>query len=161
FRISTFTNSTVPCTVGQPRARRLLTLLQAATLPASRITKAMMTRFRISSSDISIAPSPHPFENRSARLYNHSSMPVTVRSFAKINLGLCIGALRADGFHELSTVYQTIALHDVLQVSIGRGRGIEIRCPDPRVPTDDTNTCYRIAVGAMSALKATGRITIE
>ena len=61
-------------------------------------------------------------------------MTVTVRSFAKINLGLRIGAAREDGFHELLTVYQTIGLHDVIRVSVGRGTGIEIRCADPRVP---------------------------
>jgi len=88
-------------------------------------------------------------------------MPVTVRSFAKINLGLCIGALRADGFHELLTVYQTIALHDVIRVQVGRGSGIEIRSEDPRVPKDESNTCYRIVERAMSALKARGRVVIE
>ena len=49
-------------------------------------------------------------------------MTVTVRSFAKINLGLRIGAAREDGFHELLTVYQTIGLHDVIRVSVGRGK---------------------------------------
>ncbi|MGA9814513.1 MAG: 4-(cytidine 5'-diphospho)-2-C-methyl-D-erythritol kinase [Terriglobales bacterium] len=85
---------------------------------------------------------------------------VTVRSFAKINLGLCIGGLRADRFHDLRTVYQTIAVHDVIQVQVGRGTGIEIRCADPRVPQDQTNTCYRIAERAMAALQARGRVTI-
>ncbi len=79
-------------------------------------------------------------------------MPVTVRSFAKINLGLNIGALRPDGFHDLRTVYQTIALHDIIQVQVGRGSGIEIVCDDPRVPKDASNTCYRIAERAMAAL---------
>src|SRR6266581_7905077 len=88
-------------------------------------------------------------------------MPVTVRSFAKINLGLRIGALRADGFHELRTVYQTIALHDVIRVSVGRGSGIEIRCKNPRVPTDSTNTCFKIVTLAMDALRARGRVVIE
>jgi 4-diphosphocytidyl-2-C-methyl-D-erythritol kinase len=88
-------------------------------------------------------------------------MTVTVRSFAKINLGLRIGALRGDGFHELSTVYQTIRLHDVIRVTLGRGTGIEIRCDDPRVPKDESNTCYRIAEKALSALRAKGRIVIE
>ncbi len=85
---------------------------------------------------------------------------VTVRSFAKINLGLCIGALRADGFHHLLTVYQTIALHDVIRLQVGAGTGIEIRCDDPRVPKDQTNTCYRIAERAMAALEARVRVTI-
>ncbi len=88
-------------------------------------------------------------------------MPVTVRSFAKINLGLCIGALRPDGFHDLRTIYQTIALNDVIRVQVGRGTGIEIRCEDPRVPKDGLNTCYRIVELAMDALRARGRVTIS
>jgi 4-diphosphocytidyl-2-C-methyl-D-erythritol kinase len=88
-------------------------------------------------------------------------MRVTVPSFAKINLGLRIGALRPDGFHELRTVYQTVALHDTIRVSVVRGSGIEIRCDDSRVPIDGTNTCCRIIERAMQALKAPGRIQIE
>ena len=88
-------------------------------------------------------------------------MTVTLRSFAKINLGLRIGAARADGFHELLTVYQTIGLHDLIKVSLGPGRGIEIRCADPRVPTDESNTCYRIVEPAREFLRVKGRVVIE
>ncbi len=88
-------------------------------------------------------------------------MPVTVRSFAKINLGLRVGAARADGFHELLTVYQAIALHDVIHIAVGRGTGIEIRCADPRVPKDESNTCFRVVAQAMQALRAKGRVRIE
>jgi 4-diphosphocytidyl-2-C-methyl-D-erythritol kinase len=88
-------------------------------------------------------------------------MSATVRSFAKINLGLAIGSKRSDGFHDLRTVYQTIALHDILRVKLGSGSGIEIRCADPRVPTNETNTCFRIVERAMTALKARGRVVIE
>ncbi len=93
--------------------------------------------------------------------YNLASMTVQVRAFAKINLGLRIGALREDGFHELLTVYQTIGLHDVIRVSLGRGSGIEIRCTDPRVPKDASNTCYRIVEKAMQALGARGRVVVD
>ncbi len=88
-------------------------------------------------------------------------MSVTVRSFAKINLGLRIGAAREDGFHELLTVYQTIGLHDVIRVRVGRGNGIEIQCADPRVPRDESNTCFRIVEMTMRALRAKGRVVIE
>jgi len=88
-------------------------------------------------------------------------MTVTLRSFAKINLGLRIGARRNDGFHELLTVYQTIGLYDLIRIRVERGSGIEILCTDPRVPRDETNTCYRIAELAMQSLAARGRIVIE
>ncbi len=90
-------------------------------------------------------------------------MTVAVRSFAKINLGLYIGAARADGFHDLRTVYQTIALHDVIRVSVGRGSGIEILCKnkDPRVPLDSSNTCYRMAELVLDELGAKGRVSVE
>src|SRR5258708_1465276 len=90
-----------------------------------------------------------------------SSMPVAVRAFAKINLVLRIGAARDDGFHELLTVYQTIGLHDLVKVRIERGAGIEIRCADPRVPTDESNTCFRIAEATLRAFGLKGRVVIE
>src|SRR5271163_2642596 len=88
-------------------------------------------------------------------------MTVAVRSFAKINLGLYIGSPRADGFHDLRTVYQTIALHDVIRVGISRGNGIEILCSDPRVPLDSSNTCYRMAELVLDELGAKGKVSIE
>jgi 4-diphosphocytidyl-2-C-methyl-D-erythritol kinase len=88
-------------------------------------------------------------------------MPVTVKSFAKINLGLRIGTARDDGFHELLTVYQTIGLHDDVRVSVGRGAGIEIRCVDPRVPQDESNTCFRIVEKVLRVLKVKSRVVVE
>jgi len=87
-------------------------------------------------------------------------LSIAIRSFAKINLGLKIGALRADGFHELRTVYQTIALHDVVRVEAGAGDGIEIRCDDPRVPCDATNTCYKIAERVLKSADKRSKVVI-
>ena len=87
-------------------------------------------------------------------------MAIAIRSFAKINIGLCIGPRRADGFHELGTVYQTISLQDTIRVDIGRGTGIEIRSKDPRVPQDESNTCWRVAERVMRSLKQRGRVVI-
>jgi 4-diphosphocytidyl-2-C-methyl-D-erythritol kinase len=88
-------------------------------------------------------------------------MTISLRSFAKINLGLYIGPLRADGFHELRTVYQTIELHDRLRIRVTKGEGVEIRCTNERVPKDSTNTCWRTAERTMAALGAKGRVVIE
>jgi len=72
-------------------------------------------------------------------------MPTSARSYGKINIGLVIGPGRADGFHELRTVYHTIALHDTVRVDAKPGNGIEIKSKDAHVPLDESNTCYRIA----------------
>jgi 4-diphosphocytidyl-2-C-methyl-D-erythritol kinase len=90
-------------------------------------------------------------------------MSISVRSFAKINIGLRIGARREDGFHELRTIYQTLALADTVKVDAGKGLGIEIACKDTRVPCDESNTCYRMAERVLRAFKTRCkvRITIE
>lgn len=89
-----------------------------------------------------------------------SLMPVLVRSFAKINIGLRIGPLREDGFHELRTIYQTLALHDLIKVDVSRGSGIEIVCPDARVPADESNTCWRVTERVLKALRVRARVRI-
>ena len=83
-------------------------------------------------------------------------MSIAMRSFAKINLGLKIGAARPDGFHELRTIYQTLALHDVVRVEVQPGSGIEIRCDDPGVPLDATNTCYKMAERVLAVVGGAG-----
>src|SRR5271165_6199114 len=88
-------------------------------------------------------------------------MPIAVRSFAKINLGLKIGPTRADGFHELRTIYQTLALHDVVRVEVQPGSGIEIRCDNPRVPLDESNTCYKIAERVLKTAGFQVRVVIQ
>jgi 4-diphosphocytidyl-2-C-methyl-D-erythritol kinase len=73
-------------------------------------------------------------------------MPTQVRSHAKINLGLGIGAPRADGFHELATVYQTLEVHDVVTVTARPASAtcIVLTSNDSRVPTDNRNTAWKM-----------------
>jgi 4-diphosphocytidyl-2-C-methyl-D-erythritol kinase len=87
-------------------------------------------------------------------------MPVTVRSFAKINLGLAIGPKRSDRFHSLETIYQTVSAHDVIRVEAARGNGIEVRCKNPQVPCDETNTCYRVIDRMLRHWKQRAKIVV-
>jgi 4-diphosphocytidyl-2-C-methyl-D-erythritol kinase len=76
-----------------------------------------------------------------------------LRSFAKINLGLEVLAVRDDGYHELRTLFQTIDLHDDV-VLRRRPRGVTVRCDHPLVPKDATN----LAARAAEALRAYARV---
>jgi 4-diphosphocytidyl-2-C-methyl-D-erythritol kinase len=69
---------------------------------------------------------------------------VTVRSYAKINWTLDVLFRRADGYHELRTIFQTISLHDRLSIT-ETTNAIEIVCNDARVPVDETNLAYKAA----------------
>lgn len=69
---------------------------------------------------------------------------ISLRAFAKINLGLKILGTRPDGYHEIRTIYQTLALHDRLQVSLRRsGRGIVVECQNTDIPSGRRNLVYQ------------------
>jgi 4-diphosphocytidyl-2-C-methyl-D-erythritol kinase len=90
-------------------------------------------------------------------------MPTTVRSHAKINLGLGIGAPRDDGFHSLVTVYQTLELHDLVTVSAQPAPSTRIRLTsnDRRVPTDNRNTAWKMVTLALDALGIQAEVAIQ
>ena len=69
---------------------------------------------------------------------------ILVRAFAKINLSLRVLGTRADGYHELRTVFQSIALHDTLTITRAR-RPFALTCDDPACPDDAQNLVWRAA----------------
>jgi 4-diphosphocytidyl-2-C-methyl-D-erythritol kinase len=89
-------------------------------------------------------------------------MPTAVRSHAKINLGLGIGAPRADGFHALATVYQTLEMHDVVTVTAHPAAETVIRLTsnDRRVPADNRNTAWKMAKLALKRLRLAAEVSI-
>jgi 4-diphosphocytidyl-2-C-methyl-D-erythritol kinase len=68
-----------------------------------------------------------------------------IRSYAKINLGLEVLAERADGYHEIRTVFQSVGLHDVLRIAPREGPAIALAGSDPSIPWDGTNLVARAA----------------
>jgi 4-diphosphocytidyl-2-C-methyl-D-erythritol kinase len=74
-----------------------------------------------------------------------SNRPFSLPSFAKINWALRILGRRADGYHEIRTILQTISLHDDLRFSPHGDGKIQLTCDDPRIPTDEGNLIVRAA----------------
>src|SRR2546421_432867 len=71
---------------------------------------------------------------------------VRVRVPAKVNLHLAVGGLRADGYHELTTVYHAISIYD--EVSARRGDQLTLTMEGEGagiLPLDESNLVLRAA----------------
>ena len=69
---------------------------------------------------------------------------VSLPSFAKINLDLRVLGTRADGYHDLRTVFQSLAIFDNVTVTIRRGP-LAVTCDEPDIPTDRRNLVWKAA----------------
>jgi 4-diphosphocytidyl-2-C-methyl-D-erythritol kinase len=69
---------------------------------------------------------------------------VGVRAYAKINLTLRVVGARPDGYHDLHTTFQSIALHDTLTFRVRTGP-FHITCDEPACPAGEANLVWRAA----------------
>lgn len=84
---------------------------------------------------------------------------VTVRVPGKINLGLSVGPLREDGFHELSTIYHAVSLYDTVTVQPSDEWSVHVSGPwGDRVPGDASNLAL---VAARALARRARRATVE
>ena len=90
-------------------------------------------------------------------------MPTSVRSHTKVNLGLAIGPLRPDSFHQLTTVYQTLALHEwvTVEARIASATRITLGSTHPHVPTDARNTAWRMVERCLEMLDLRAEVHIH
>jgi len=93
---------------------------------------------------------------------------VTLRAPAKVNLHLEVLRQRHDGYHEIETILQAVALYDEVAVTLAE----EFRGGDPeisltvegrsgRIPADETNLCWRAAEAFCRATRRRGRLGIR
>ncbi len=96
-------------------------------------------------------------------------MATRVRSHSKINLGLAIGPARPDGFHGLATLYQTLALHDLVTISAkptSQNRDVAhprimLTTNHPHVPTDARNTAWKIVELTLARMGVAAEVAIH
>lgn len=88
-----------------------------------------------------------------------------IKAYAKINLGLDVVRKRADGYHDVKMIMQTIDVFDTLDINLGiensenavdlGGLGkISVVCGDENVPCDETNL---VCKSAKAFLEYTGK----
>lgn len=80
---------------------------------------------------------------------------VTVRAYAKLNLSLRVHARREDGFHEIDSIVQTIALADLITVFLA-GSHLQVESPFP----PDADLVHRAAELILAEKKTTTGVRI-
>src|SRR5215470_14268133 len=60
-----------------------------------------------------------------------------VRAYAKINLTLDVLGRRADGYHDLATVMQTVDLYDTIYLTATKDSRVQLACTKPELSNDD------------------------
>ena len=77
-----------------------------------------------------------------------------MRSYAKINIGLKIVGRRADGYHDIETIFKVISLADTITIEKNTLQSVRLFSQQATVPLDESN----IAAKAVRLLEAeTGR----
>jgi 4-diphosphocytidyl-2-C-methyl-D-erythritol kinase len=87
---------------------------------------------------------------------------VSLHAFAKVNLCLHVLGKRADGYHELRTIFQAISLHDTLDLSFEPGRDgfrFKMECSDPSLPLNQENLVFRAVDAIRNEFGITGTVS--
>lgn len=83
---------------------------------------------------------------------------IKVLAPAKLNLSLDILSKRNDGYHELSSIMQTIDLFD--EITLEKNDNIICTCSDSSLPTDDNNLVVKAAKAFFNFSKIQGGVSI-
>jgi len=75
----------------------------------------------------------------------HPKRRVTIHSYAKLNLFLEVIRRRKDAYHDISTLFERISLHDTIILSSRLDGKIELTCNSLQVPKDSSNLAYKSA----------------
>lgn len=70
---------------------------------------------------------------------------LTEGAFAKLNLTLDVLDRREDGYHDLSSIMQTVSIRDDITLELDTGEPWRVVCDTPGVPTGEDNLAWKAA----------------
>lgn len=86
---------------------------------------------------------------------------ITIKAMGKINLGLDVLGKRADGYHEVRMIMQSVELGDTLKFIKTEEEGIQLRTNKKGLPTDENNLVYRAIKLMQEEYKLAGGVKVS
>ena len=83
-----------------------------------------------------------------------------LKSPAKLNLYLNVLRKRPDGYHDIETIFEKIALFDIITIKPGKN-GIRITTNNPALPTGRDNLAYKAAGALFNKAGFRGAVWID
>lgn len=70
---------------------------------------------------------------------------ISISTYAKINLSLDVTGKRADGYHNIDSIFEEISLCDTVTIELNNSKAISLSCSKPGIPTDSKNIAWKAA----------------
>lgn len=86
---------------------------------------------------------------------------ITVKAYAKINLGLDVLRKREDGYHDVCMIMQSLDLHDTITINKTNANGINIKTNLSYIPNDQGNLVYKAAALFLATISCTEGLNIN
>lgn len=86
---------------------------------------------------------------------------ITVKAYAKINLGLDVLRKREDGYHDVSMIMQSLELHDTITINKSLSEGISIQTNLSYLPNNQNNLVYKAAALFMDTISVKEGLSIK
>lgn len=86
---------------------------------------------------------------------------LTLRADAKINLTLEVYGTRADGYHEVVTLLQSVSLADTVRIRLASGSGTRLVVRGAFLPRDNRNLAWQAVEALRRHTGFTGGVEIE